>query len=64
VIASEELPFDETLPDFRRLKLPDDGSGTGYFDVLHGSLLADCPLHYKEAFRFGQGVAGAFWQIG
>ena len=41
MVCSEELPYDETLPDFCRLELPDDGAGTGYLDGLHGPLLEE-----------------------
>lgn len=62
MVGSEELACDETLPDLRRLKLANDGSGAGYLDSLHRSLLVDCWFQYKEAFLFGRGVAGALWQ--
>lgn len=41
MVGSEELPYDETLPDFRWLELADDGSRAGYLDGLHGPLLEE-----------------------
>ena len=50
MVGSEELAYDETLPDFCRLELPDDCSGAGYLDGLHGPLLEESTLPYKRLF--------------
>ena len=59
MVGSEELAYDETLPDFSRLKLPDDGAGTGYLDGLHGPLLETSTLLYKLPLLLRQGPARA-----
>ena len=57
MVGSEELAYDETLPDFRRLKLTDDGSCAGYLDGLHGPLLEASTLPYKLPLRLRQEAA-------
>ena len=59
MVCSEELPYDETLPDFCRLELPDDGADTGYLDGLHGPLLEESTLPYKRLFGLRERCAKA-----
>jgi hypothetical protein len=52
------------LPDFRWLKLPDDGAGAGYLDSLHEPLLEESTLPYKRLFGLREWCAKASRQSG
>ena len=62
MVGSEELAYDETLPYFCRLELPDDGAGTGYLDGLHGPLLEASTFLYKLPLLLRQGPVRARWR--